>query len=361
MPVDVYSTCPPGYGPNAAEFGRGLALAARWTEAAGLRGLLIFTDNDSMDPWAAAQFIMERTARIVPLVAAQPMYMHPFTVARMICSLACLYGRPVDLNLVTGSYRPHLQALGQWLDHDDRYGRLLAYGRIVAALLHGTGGLNHSSEHYRMMAATVYPPLPAGLVPRVFVAGSSQASAAVARELDAVRLICPRAPTEYDDDPEALQPTGIRVGVIARDSSAEAWREAHNRYGYEPGREWRHERLAPDFDARRHAGCWGRSTHEPTAPEVYWSYPFRVTREFCPYLVGSYLEVGTVLARYLDMGVSTLILSAPRVEDDLHHAAEALRHAETLRSGAGRPMPELEPPLTAAEYAEQAQKPPGGR
>jgi alkanesulfonate monooxygenase len=55
--------------------------------------LLIFTDNDSMDPWAAAQFLLEHTATLVPLVAVQPLYMHPFTAARKVTTLSSMYGR----------------------------------------------------------------------------------------------------------------------------------------------------------------------------------------------------------------------------------------------------------------------------
>ncbi|GAA2682710.1 MULTISPECIES: hypothetical protein [Actinosynnema] len=63
------TTCPRASGSAAIRFSGLLVDVARWTEAAGMRGLLVLTDNDSIDPWMAAQLIIERTHRVVPLVA----------------------------------------------------------------------------------------------------------------------------------------------------------------------------------------------------------------------------------------------------------------------------------------------------
>ena len=46
--------------------------------------------------------MIEATERLRPLIAVQPVYMHPYSVAKMITSLAYLHGRAVDLNIVGG-------------------------------------------------------------------------------------------------------------------------------------------------------------------------------------------------------------------------------------------------------------------
>jgi alkanesulfonate monooxygenase len=79
--------------------------------------VLIFTGNSSADPWVNAQLVIEQTEKLVPLVAVQPAHMHPHTGAKVISSLAFVYGRQVDLNLVTGGNRNHLRAVGSHLDH----------------------------------------------------------------------------------------------------------------------------------------------------------------------------------------------------------------------------------------------------
>ena len=47
--------------------------------------------------------------------------MHPYTAAKMVATLAHLYGRRVYLNLIAGGYRNDLKALGDTAEHDDRY------------------------------------------------------------------------------------------------------------------------------------------------------------------------------------------------------------------------------------------------
>ncbi|GAA0743719.1 LLM class flavin-dependent oxidoreductase [Dactylosporangium roseum] len=329
--LEVYSTCPPaGLSLARPGYGGDIDAVAEWAEAAGLRGLLVFTDNQSIDPWAAAQLIVLRTERLIPLVAVQPLYMHPYTAARMVSTIACLYGRRVDLNLVAGSFRPHLRALGDTHEHDERYDRLVAYGEIMAALLRGDRPVSRHSGDYRIVQATLHPPLPPGLEPKVFVAGSSPKAADAAAALGAVRLTYPKAPAEYDAADTDLRGTGIRLGIIARADAAEAWRVARQRYPADPLNARYHAFTAPSFDADWHRG----RREQPDLPgEVYWLHPFRVAKEFCPFLVGSYAQVGEVLAHYLRMGATTLILSTPLREDDLHHAAEALRHAGQAHAG----------------------------
>ena len=67
--LEVYGTYPSVRGATPDSFVAPILDVARWSESAGMRGLLVFTDNDTMDPWAAAQFLLERTATLVPLVA----------------------------------------------------------------------------------------------------------------------------------------------------------------------------------------------------------------------------------------------------------------------------------------------------
>ena len=86
--LKIYSTCPPCMDSQPADYLRRVAEIARWSEAAGCEGILVFTDNGQLDPWLVAQVVIEATARLCPLVALQPVYMHPYSVAKMVTSLA---------------------------------------------------------------------------------------------------------------------------------------------------------------------------------------------------------------------------------------------------------------------------------
>lgn len=330
MLTDVYATCAPGLEGTGEPFNGFIARVARWTEDASLRGLLVFTDNESVDVWSVAQFMIERTTSLVPLVAVQPAYMHPYTAARMVSSITSMYGRRIDLNLIAGGFKRHLYAVGTFLDHDDRYGRLIEYGDIMARLWRGGDPLTHFDTHYEMVDAVLNPPLPQGLEPRLFLAGTSPAAFAAARRLGAVRLTYPLTPSDYIEDRTALNGIGIRVGVIARDTNEQAWKVARQSFPEHRMRELAYENLRPTIDSHWHNTLWQRSDRPVGPDETYWLYPFRVAGDFCPYLVGSHAEVAQTLSGYLEMGIVTLILNTPRSEDDLGHAMTAVREAEHI-------------------------------
>ena len=55
--------------------------------------MLVYTDNGIVDPWLVSQTVIASTTRLAPLVAVQPVYMHPYSVAKMVSTLAYLHGR----------------------------------------------------------------------------------------------------------------------------------------------------------------------------------------------------------------------------------------------------------------------------
>ena len=99
--------------------------------------MLVYTDNGIADPWLVSQTAIAATQRLAPLVAVQPVYMHPYTAASMVSSLAYLHGRSVHLNMLAGGFKNDLVALGDQTAHDDRYARTVEYTQILTALLRG--------------------------------------------------------------------------------------------------------------------------------------------------------------------------------------------------------------------------------
>ena len=318
--MNVYATCARPFDAELAGYPARIADVARWTEAAGLDGLLVFTDHSAPDPWLVAQIIVERTERIVPLAAVQPSYMHPYTAARMVSTISTLYGRRVDLNMVTGGYVPHLVSLGNDRDHDARYDNLVEYGQLMLRLLDGGPVSSKDGSHYPMVDVGLRPNLPPQLRPRVFVAGTSDAAAGAAASLNATRLIYPRHLSTYEHDSLAIHGAGIRIGIVARESSAKAWRLANKRYPPDAKAGAVREFAAALSGSQWHDELWKDSSGELPALDPYWMHPFRASTEYCPFLVGSYDEVAEQLARYLDLGGNTLILNHPWEEEDLHHA-----------------------------------------
>src|SRR5207302_10697813 len=133
--------CPPSALAQPKTCIRQLQEIARWSEDAGCEGMLVFTDNSQLDPWLVSQVVIEATARLCPLVAIQPVYMHPYSVAKMITSFAHLYGRRFYLNMVAGGFKNDLSALNDLTPHYDREAQLAEYTTTVQSLLRTTAGV----------------------------------------------------------------------------------------------------------------------------------------------------------------------------------------------------------------------------
>ena len=87
----------------AAEYWKNIDLVGEWCQRYDLTGPLLFTGNDTfVEPWVAAQLMVERYD-LSPLIAINPLYMHPFTVAKMVGSTAHVFGKKLFLNMVTGT------------------------------------------------------------------------------------------------------------------------------------------------------------------------------------------------------------------------------------------------------------------
>src|SRR5262249_10895150 len=78
----LYSTAPHYTGGDPEAYARHVAAVARWSEAAGCEGILVYTDNSLLDPWLCSQIVIKNTRALVPLVAVQPIYLHPYAVAK---------------------------------------------------------------------------------------------------------------------------------------------------------------------------------------------------------------------------------------------------------------------------------------
>src|SRR5207245_7369638 len=89
--IHVFSTCPSSHAGTRQAYLDGVITVAQWSEECGCRGILIYTDNSMLDPWLIAQLIIQNTRTLCPLVAVQPVYMHPYTVAKTVTSLGYLY------------------------------------------------------------------------------------------------------------------------------------------------------------------------------------------------------------------------------------------------------------------------------
>ncbi|MGZ4416788.1 MAG: LLM class flavin-dependent oxidoreductase [Gaiellaceae bacterium] len=337
--IELFSTCPQsrgmGYG-DGAPYLRQVAKVARWSERAGCRGMLIYTDNALVDPWLVAQHVIQSTEHLCPLVAVQPLYMHPYSAAKMIASLGFIHERQLYVNLVAGGFVNDLKALADETDHDDRYRRLVEYGRILSTLIESESAYSFDGEFYEVHNLTLSPRLPPDLRPLIFVSGSSPAGMAAGRKLGATAVKYPQR-AEEEVGLEDLDETrlGMRIGILARPNPDEAWRAAVSRFPLDRRGQITHKLAMLVSDSHWHRNLSDLGSIDYSDEHPYWLRPFENYKTFCPYLVGSYDRVGEELRRYIAKGFRTFILDIPQAEEDFVHIAAVFEAASAPRRQAG--------------------------
>jgi len=326
--LKIFSTCPPSNFAQPGEYLRRVQDIARWSEEAGCEGILVYTDNRLLDPWLVSQVIIEATRRLSPLVAIQPAYMHPYSAAKMVASLAFLHGRRLHLNMVAGGFKNDLAALNDRTPHDERYARLVEYTTIIQRLLHSADPVTFEGRHYCVANLKLTPALADELTPGVFVSGSSEAGMTAARQLGATAVQYPKPPSEYAPAvPGDRGSSGIRIGIIARTEDEEAWRVARSRFPEDRKGQITHQLAMKVSDSSWHHQLSKLGETGPGAENPYWLVPFQNYKTFCPYLVGSYERVADEVARYVDAGYRTFILDVPASPEEMRHIGEVFEHA----------------------------------
>ena len=332
MNLQFFSTCPASRGEAAGSYLERVKDVARWCDEVGYDGILVYTDNGLVDPWLLAQLILLETIRLAPLVAVQPVYMHPYTVAKMVTSLAFHHGRRIFLNMVAGGFRNDLVALDDHTEHDARYDRLVEYTQIIKGLLASDAPFSFDGDYYHVKNLRLTPPLPPELFPGITVSGSSPAGLEAARAIGATAVRYPQPPSHENGRiaSESI-PLGIRIGVIARANEEHAWQVAFDRFPDDRVGTMTHKLAMRVSDSHWHEQMSALGQEDArTGASPYWLGPFENYRTFCPYLVGSYDVVAQEIRHYMELGFGTFILDIPPSREELEHIGVAFDKARTL-------------------------------
>ncbi|MCK5571966.1 MAG: LLM class flavin-dependent oxidoreductase, partial [Bacteroidetes bacterium] len=306
---------------------------AQWSEQAGCQGILVYTDNGIADPWLVSQVIIENTQSLSPLVAVHPIYMHPYTVAKMVSTFAFLYGRRLYLNMLAGGFKHDLEQLNDSTAHDKRYDRMVEYTQIIKMLLSTADPVSFTGDYYSVDKLKMTPPLPPELQPGILVSGSSGAGLAAAKTLGATAVKYPRPARDYEtappDDPTE---SGVRVGIIARETEDESWRVALERFPEDRKGQLTHQLAMKVSDSEWHKQLSALLEDASGKRNPYWLGPFENYKTFCPYLVGDYSTVAAEIGKYINVGYRTFILDIPADGQELDHINIVIKEASALVS-----------------------------
>ena len=277
------------------------------------------------------------TERFRFLVAFRPGLMSPTLAAQMAATYQRISGGRLLLNVVTGGDDVEQQRFGDHLGKQARYERAGEFLHIVRELWSGQP-VTYDGQHYQVRAAQI---IPAPVWPTIYLGGSSapaldvaaacadvyltwgEPPAAVAEKLDLVRERAKAAGRELR--------FGIRLHVITRDRSGEAWAQAQRLLdGLDPAdieRAQAIQRASQSEGQRRMADLHhGRTDALEVSPNL-WAGVGLVRGGAGTALVGSHEEVADRIAEYHGLGIDEFILSGYPHLEEAYQVGEGLMPA----------------------------------
>ncbi|MFC4589814.1 LLM class flavin-dependent oxidoreductase [Sphaerisporangium corydalis] len=310
-----------------------LGQIARSAEQLGFEAVLTPTGTWCEDAWLVTAALTQQTTRLKFLVAFRPGFVSPTLAAQMAATYQRISGGRLLLNVVTGGEGTEQRRFGDHLSKDERYARTDEFLSIVRGAWSGTP-YDFTGAHYQVEGATVSEvPDP---VPELYFGGSSAAAGVVAARHVQTYLTWGEPPAQVAEKIAWVRGLaaeegrtlrfGVRLHVIARDTSEEAWAEAGRLLAaIDPadiatarqtlGRSdsvGQKRMLALNEGYRRDGG----GVHDLEIHPGLWAGVGLVRGGAGTALVGSHSEVADLIEEYADQGISEFVLSGyPHLEE----------------------------------------------
>jgi len=289
-------------------------------------GILCFSANETMvDPWLAAHFLIQNSRRLVPIVAVNPVYMHPFSAAKMVSSFAYLHGRRTILNLITGASARDRSVLNDSIGHNERYARLGEYSEIMQMLLSDGTSRSFQGNYYNLEDAVLSPCLELEMKPEFLVAGHSAAATELADRVNAVRLRM--LSSDFSVETPGPSGVGLHLGVIAAETDEKAREIAKNRFPSNPELEGMLDYLMEENDSIWKKKLFEKLNANENKAAEFWLEPFRLMKSDCPYIVGSFDRVAEIMTHQIASGIDRFIFDMPPIEDDFQQITHCINLA----------------------------------
>jgi alkanesulfonate monooxygenase len=302
-----------------------LGQVARSAEQLGFVGALTPTGAWCEDAWLATAMLTEVTERLQFLVAFRPGLISPTMSAQMAATFQRYSKGRLLLNVVVGGEPAEQRAYGDFTDKPGRYERCGEFLHIVTSLWRGET-VTFEGSHLAVEGGRLGR-LPDPLPPLYF-GGSSAAAGPVAARYADVYLTWGEPPAAVEKKLRWVTDLcngrpirfGIRLHVISRDTSAEAWRQAGRLIERIDPADIRkvQEGLARSESEgqRRMVELHGGSTDRLEVSPNLWAGVGLVRGGAGTALVGSHREVADRIEEYARLGIDEFIMSGyPHLEE----------------------------------------------
>jgi alkanesulfonate monooxygenase len=299
---------------------------ARAAEQFGFTGALTPTSSWCEDAWIMTAGLTQVTERFKFLVAFRPGLMSPTLAAHMAATYQRISGGRLLLNVVTGGDDVEQQRFGDHLGKQARYERAGEFLHVIRELWRGDP-VTFTGRHYDVREGQI---IPARTWPEIYLGGSSDPALDVAARYADVYLTWGEPPPAVAEKLDAVRTRaklagrelrfGIRLHVITRDTSDEAWGQAQRLLdGLDPAaieRAQAIQRASQSEGQRRMAALHGGRTDALEVSPNLWAGVGLVRGGAGTALVGSHDEVAERIAEYYELGIDEFILSGyPHLEE----------------------------------------------
>lgn len=208
---------------------------AQAADRLGYGGVLVPSGRSCEDAWVISSALINETRQLKFLVATRPGFISPVVSARMASTLDRISGGRLLINVVAGGDPAEQQAEGSFLTHDDRYAQAEEFLSIWRSVL-SEAVVDFDGEHLQVKGAS----LPTGSLqkpyPPLFIGGASDAAIALSSKHIDVHLTWGEPPAAVAEKVRVIREAaakqgrsirfGIRLHVIVRETSEQAWQAA---------------------------------------------------------------------------------------------------------------------------------------
>jgi alkanesulfonate monooxygenase len=310
---------------------------AQAADQLGYFGVLLPTGRSCEDSWVIASALVPATTRLRFLVAVRPGLQSPTVAARMAATFDRISHGRLLINIVTGGDPVENKGDGIHLSHDERYEVTREFLAVFSELLAGRT-VDHLGRHIivedgRLIFRPVQKPRPP-----LYFGGSSDAATEVAAESVDKYLTWGEPPDRVADKLNRVATLaaakgrrlsfGIRLHVIVRETSDEAWKAADDLIRHVDDETIaRSQQIFARMDSvgqRRMSELHGGRRDKLEISPNLWAGVGLVRGGAGTALVGDPETVAARMKEYMALGIDTFILSG------YPHLEEAYRFSELV-------------------------------
>ncbi len=299
---------------------------ARSAESLGFAAALTPTSSWCEDGWIMGAALSALTRNFKFLVAYRPGLVSPTLAAQQIATFQRVSGGRLLLNVVTGGDDAEQRRFGDYLNKHQRYQRAGEYLHILRELWTGEQ-VSYRGRHTTVENAQI---IPHPVWPAVYLGGSSPPALEIAARYADVYLTWGEPPNAVAAKLAAVRDLadaygrelqfGIRLHVIARESSAEAWAVAERLLDGLSSSQIREaqriQRASGSEGQRRMVELHNGSKDGLEIYPNLWAGVGLVRGGAGTALVGSYEQVADRIAEYHELGIDEFIFSGyPHLEE----------------------------------------------